>query len=58
MTIEEKKNWLHSATAEEVLHQYRSMLWRVGGMEFGKERLQLQEDIDLTEAELRFRLGI
>lgn len=58
MSFEEKTKWLHSASTEDVLKQYRSMLWRVGGMEFGKERLQLQEDIDITEAELRFRLGI
>lgn len=57
MTTEMKKAWLESATAEEVLHQYRSMVARAEKMEFGKEYLDLQEDINLTESELLRRLS-
>lgn len=58
MTLEEKKVWMAGASPAELLRQFRSMVARAERMEFGMEFLALQEDIELTQAELLRRLGL
>ena len=57
MTKEWKIEWLRNATVEEVLEQYKSLVWHSSNDKDSRVRIEATTDIQLVEAELKRRIG-